>query len=229
MRSLPKSLQISEMLIREIASGRLPDGARLPTERDMAHQYGIAIGTLRKALATIEEKGLLRRVQGSGNYVQAKSNVDSVYAFFRLELLEGGGLPTANVLSVRKLSTPDAAKRFQSKKSHRIRRIRCLSDVRVAAEEIWLDGRFAETISKSDLSESLYHYYNTAFGLIISRVEDRIRTSNMPSWAPDVLELSAGAPCGFIERFGYDQSNSFVEYSRTWFNQNRAQYVSRLM
>ena len=51
---LPKFIQLSEMLIREIAAGRLVDGARLPPEREMADDLGVAVGTLRKALADVE-------------------------------------------------------------------------------------------------------------------------------------------------------------------------------
>lgn len=61
----------------------------------MAESLGVAVGTLRRALAILEERGLLRRVQGSGNYVEAKAEVQSVYEFFRLELINGGGFPTA--------------------------------------------------------------------------------------------------------------------------------------
>ena len=50
-QSLPKYLQISELLIRDIAAGRLEDGARLPTERDLATQLSTSVGTLRKALS----------------------------------------------------------------------------------------------------------------------------------------------------------------------------------
>ena len=50
----------------------------------MAAGLGIAVGTLRKALASLEDKGLLERVQGSGNYVRAKADTGSIYAFLRL-------------------------------------------------------------------------------------------------------------------------------------------------
>ena len=101
--SLPMHQQISEMLIREIAAGRMIDGEKLPPEREMAVGLGIAVGTLRKALAELERKGLLERVQGSGNYVRSKPDVASVYSMFRLELVDAGGLPTAKVLSVERL------------------------------------------------------------------------------------------------------------------------------
>ena len=55
----------------------------------MAEDLGISIGTLRKALADLTEKGLLERIQGSGNYIRQGGTQESVYAMFRLELLVG--------------------------------------------------------------------------------------------------------------------------------------------
>ena len=62
--ALPLHMQITELIIRDIAAGRLVDGERLAPERDMAESFGIAVSTLRKALASLQEKGLLERVQG---------------------------------------------------------------------------------------------------------------------------------------------------------------------
>ena len=75
-QSLPKYLQISELLIRDIAAGRLEDGARLPTERDLATQLSTSVGTLRKALSELERQGLLERIQGTGNYIRSNSEVN---------------------------------------------------------------------------------------------------------------------------------------------------------
>jgi len=227
-RALPKSVQVSEMLIREIASGRIVDGARLPTEREMASDLGIAVGTLRKALAILEDKGLLDRIQGSGNYVRAKQDVESVYTFFRLELLEGGGLPTANALEVLRLRKPEEAEELPNEFAHRIRRLRFLNHVPVALEEIWLDDGFASSLKASDLLDSLYYYYKNSLGLVISQIEDRVGVSSVPDWSPAEYGLKPGQASGFIERLSYDQNGRPAEFSKTWFNQNVARYTIRL-
>ncbi|MEO0693767.1 MAG: GntR family transcriptional regulator, partial [Pseudomonadota bacterium] len=67
-QALPIYVQIAELLTRDIVAGRLIDGERLPPERDMAAELGVSVGTLRKALAVMSNKGLVERVQGSGNY-----------------------------------------------------------------------------------------------------------------------------------------------------------------
>ncbi len=226
---LPKFIQLSEMLIREIAAGRLADGARLPPEREMADDLGVAVGTLRKALSDVEAKGLLERVQGSGNYIRHKASVESVYAFFRLELLQGGGLPTAKVLSVDRLPKPDEfAALGGHSDAHRIRRLRYLGNVLIALEEIWLDAGWRDDVAIGDLSDSLYHFYRHELGLVIASVEDRIGVDRLPDWTPPTFHLAEGTTTGFIARVSRTAAKEPAEYSRTWYDTSRATYISRM-
>ena len=228
-QALPKYIQISERLIREIAAGRIVDGARLAPEREMAAELGIAVGTLRKSLKDLESKGLLERIQGSGNYVRHKPTVASVYSLFRLELLAGGGLPTAEALSIDRIPKPQDAPAFgSSKDAFRIRRLRRLDDQEIAMEEIWLDGSYGSEILISDLSDSLYFYYREQLNLVIATVTDSIGLDAAPEWSDPRFGLKAGAAAGFIERVGWTAEGIPAEYSRTWFNHKKARYISRM-
>ena len=227
--SLPVYLQISEMLIRDIGSGRLRDGERLPPERDMAASLSISVGTLRKSLAELEKQGLLERVHGSGNYVRASGNPSGVYAFFRIELVEGGGLPTATILSIDRLPKSDDLPAFGvSPDAHRIRRLRFLSGTPVVLEEIWLDGSYAEVLSRDEVSESLYLYYHHALNLWITHVEDRVGVGTVPDWAPEAFDPPVGASCGLIERISRAQDGTSAEFSRNWFDAEKARYITRM-
>ncbi len=227
--ALPKYVQTAEMLIREIAAGRLQVGERLPPERAMAAELGLAVGTLRKALADLEARGLLERRQGSGNYIRSGAEDAGIYAFFRLELVGGGGLPQADVLGVERLVKPGDLPRFgASRMGHRIRRLRRLSGVPAALEEIWLDGSYAPVVRDADLSESLYLSYRKRFGLWITRAEDRVGLAPVPDWAGNPFPLAAGAMAGYVERLSRDGAGQTAEYSRTWFDHERVRYVARL-
>ncbi|MGB5556386.1 MAG: GntR family transcriptional regulator [Paracoccaceae bacterium] len=227
--SLPVYVQISEMLIREISAGHLLAGDRFPPERIMAREMGVSVGTLRKALAELERKGLLERRQGSGNYVRANGKAEGVYAFFRIELLQGGGLPTARVLEIDRLTKPADLPEFgASREAHRIRRIRFLNQSSVALEEIWLDGDWAERLMASELSDSLYLYYKRRLGLWITSAADSVGLSTIPEWAPHEFQLAPGTPCGFVERTSWSQENKPAECSRTWFDTSIARYVARI-
>lgn len=227
--SLPRYLQISELLTRDIAAGRLADGARLPPEKEMAVQLGVAVGTLRQALKRLEEKGLLVRVQGSGNYVRSGTDPGSVYAFFRLELPEGGGLPTAEVLSIDRLPKDPGLPAFgSSDEGHRIRRLRFLSGAVAAVEEIWFDGSHVDRLAPQDVTESLYLTYRTRFGLWVARAEDWIGQAPLPDWTPPRFSHPPGTPLPCITRLTWAHDGTAIEASRTWYDPARAVYVARL-
>ncbi len=226
--ALPLYVQISELLIRDIAAGRLIDGERLPPEREMAEELGISIGTLRKALADLTAKGLLERVQGSGNYIRQGRTQDSIYAMFRLELLTGGGLPRANILNIARLKKPEALPDFGTgTEATRFRRLRYLNEVIIAVEEIWLDGDCG-LVRPELLSDSLYRFYQKQLGFWIVRAEDRVTIGSVPDWAPDSFPMAPGTATGFIERFSWSDKPDPIEYSRTWFDTTKAHYVQRL-
>ncbi|MFD1795977.1 GntR family transcriptional regulator [Paracoccus aurantiacus] len=227
--ALPIYLQISELLAREIAAGHLRDGQRLPPERDLAARLKISVGTLRKALAELTERGLLERRQGSGNYVRARADARNVYSFFRIELLEGAGLPTARLLSLDRMAKPDDLPEFgRSTGAHRIRRLRLLSGIACVLEEIWLDGSYTDEIAPRDLSESLYLYYRERLNLSISHVEDAVSVGDVPDWGPPDFTPAPGTRTGYVERISFDQENRRAEFSRNWFDPNLSRYVARI-
>ncbi len=228
-QSLPKYVQIAELLIRDIAAGRYVDGARLPPERELAQSLSTTVTTLRKSLDLIEEKGLLKRIQGSGNYVQSRVDVSSVYSFFRVELIEGGGLPTAHLLDVTRCVKPADLPKFGTHaEGFRIRRLRSLNQVPCVLEEIWLDGSYAVHLDASDLSESLYLHYREMLGLWITHAEDQLSVSAVPGWAPSAFDIAPGQVCAFAERVSFAQDGARAEVSRNWIDHTRARYVARI-
>jgi DNA-binding FadR family transcriptional regulator len=63
--------QVADQLRHLIDSGEYAIGARLPTERELAHQFGLSRPTVREALIALEVEGRVRIRVGSGIYVQA--------------------------------------------------------------------------------------------------------------------------------------------------------------
>ncbi|MCZ7416036.1 MocR-like pyridoxine biosynthesis transcription factor PdxR [Streptomyces sp. WMMC897] len=61
--------QLAAALRRAVESGRLPPGARLPSTRSVAAEFGIARGTVVAAYQLLLAEGYLETVQGSGTRV----------------------------------------------------------------------------------------------------------------------------------------------------------------
>ncbi|WP_270938933.1 phosphonate metabolism transcriptional regulator PhnF [Falsiroseomonas oryzae] len=77
--SLPASLarregvalwrQIQQTLEAEIAAGRVPPGARLPTEAELSARFSVNRHTVRRAMEELEGRGLVRIEHGRGSFV----------------------------------------------------------------------------------------------------------------------------------------------------------------
>ena len=224
----PRYAQIAETMKRDIAAGRLGTGDRLMPEREMAASLGVDVGTLRKALASLEDQGLLERRQGSGNYVGDTAEIGEVYGFFRLERIGGGGPPTAEVLDVARLPKPPGQPRIgPSPDGHRIRRLRRIGGVASAVEEIWLDAAVADTLPR-DLPDALYHHYGTAFDLHVAAVEDAVGAARAPAWAPPAFAPGPGALVGHVGRRAFDRDGAPAEHSETWFDFDKVRYMNRI-
>ena len=62
-------IAVADHLEARIASGELQPGARLPAERELAREYGVAIGTARRAVKELASRGLVRVLPGRGTFV----------------------------------------------------------------------------------------------------------------------------------------------------------------
>jgi GntR family transcriptional regulator len=69
---VPLYVQAADYVQGQIAAGKLPVGGRLPSERDLADQWGIAYQTVRRAMRELRERDLIVSVIGKGTFVTRK-------------------------------------------------------------------------------------------------------------------------------------------------------------
>ena len=119
------SASIEKRIKEAILSGRLKERERLPTEKQMAAQFGVSVVTLREALRTLEIFGLIekKKGQGGGTYVSHIDNeaVKASLGYFLnfkdltpQHLLEVRTIiePVAIMLAAQKI-TPEEIKRLE--------------------------------------------------------------------------------------------------------------------
>lgn len=71
-RRLRLSDQLYGQILEQIVSGRLSEGARLPSETEICKSFGVSRPVVRQALQRLRADGLVQARQGSGTYVQAR-------------------------------------------------------------------------------------------------------------------------------------------------------------
>jgi GntR family transcriptional regulator len=60
-------VQLANIMAAKIQAGEIK--GRLPSERDLAVEYGVAYGTVRRAMGVLRERGLVVSVHGRGTFV----------------------------------------------------------------------------------------------------------------------------------------------------------------
>lgn len=75
VRSTRAFEEIASQIREEMAQGRLRVGSKLPSERELAEQFGVSRNTLREALRSLEHAGLIRQQKGAagGSFVSDSS------------------------------------------------------------------------------------------------------------------------------------------------------------
>lgn len=76
----PPYRQVAEALRAEISSGRYQPGDRFPTHGEVATAYRVALGTVKRAYAELQDQGLIVTRQGQGSFVRAIEPVEPAAA-----------------------------------------------------------------------------------------------------------------------------------------------------
>ena len=71
----PRYVAIADALAADISNGRLPAGTRLPTHRDLAWELKVTVGTVSRAYAEAERRGLIYGEVGRGTYVRERTPI----------------------------------------------------------------------------------------------------------------------------------------------------------
>ena len=65
-------IRVAEALAARIAAGTIPPGSRLPPEKALADEFGVAYGTVRRAMDVLREQGLVVTLWGKGTFTRGK-------------------------------------------------------------------------------------------------------------------------------------------------------------
>ncbi|WP_200823512.1 GntR family transcriptional regulator [Actinacidiphila yanglinensis] len=185
----------------EIDRGVLQPGGRLPPERELCRQLGISRVTLRKALGSLVEAGVLNPSHGRGWYVaqsvQKKEWPNSLESFS--ETASRMGLkPHSKVL--RAETTPasiDEAEQLgiaPGTPLFRLERVRFLEGVPIALDLTRLRQALVPDIEQVDFQERSLYSTLSAAGVEPVRADSTIEATKADEWAAEHLDLAPGDP-----------------------------------
>jgi len=104
---LPRWRQIELSLLKEIDAGGLKVGDRLPGENALAPHFGVTRTTVRRALAELRQKGVLRIEQGRGAFVERRLSYGlGSRSSFKANLRAESLVPSVDILRRFEIAAP---------------------------------------------------------------------------------------------------------------------------
>ncbi|WP_336491200.1 GntR family transcriptional regulator [Methylobacterium nigriterrae] len=232
----PLYAQVKDSLVKRIGSGSWKPGEMLPSETELAAEYQVSQGTVRKALMALEADRLIVRRQGRGTYVARHSRDETLFQFFRIVDLDNQRLaPTSCVLSHRKqrASNEQAARLNIEPGSmlHAIIRVRSLDQAPAIFERVFVPVALMPDLrvqANEVMEEEMYVIYQEIFGISIARASERIAAVSATSEEAKLLNLNTGAPLLEIMRIAYDVNARAVELRISRCNTDHARYAAEV-
>ncbi|MEV8333351.1 GntR family transcriptional regulator [Streptomyces niveus] len=230
----PPSRRIADDLRRQIETGDLPSGAKLPSERALADQYGSARNTAREAVRLLAEQGLVTAKHGKGVFVREPQrlfrfgsdrysikNRETGLTPFRLEAKRQGKVPKIEVPSITREQPPaDVATRLEvpeDEESVIHRENHYFADdepVQIVSTYLRWDEAHRTLLMQAKTGKDGIYGRLEELGHVMTRVRDEI-SARMPTPAEaSILELLPGVPVLEVLHTSLDQNGTPFEVSR---------------
>ncbi|MFV0559686.1 MAG: GntR family transcriptional regulator [Enterococcus sp.] len=227
---LPVYLQIHNQLKNEIESGVWEIGSRLPSERELAVKFNVSRMTLRQAIQTLADEGILERKIGSGTYVarqKVQEKMTGTTSF--TEIMESQNrVPSSKTVSyfVTSPSTSEMEK-LQLKKEDtivRMERIRYADQVPICFEVASIPSKVIANYSKSEVTESLYRTLEEKGGKKIGRANQTISAMLASEQIAEYLDMKRGDSVLRLRQISYFEDGTPFEYVRTQYAGGRFEF-----
>lgn len=217
---LPIHVRVREELRAQMTTGNWRPGDMLPPEQQLATDYGVALGTIRKAIETLVGEGLVRRKQGRGTFVARRDMDDAGLRFFHFETRRGiRQAPQAQIFSrTVEVLERDIAQKLQigvGSRAIKLVRLRTLEGEPVLLDEIWLpEATFKPLLDMplEELHEFLFPIYAHRCGVDVFRTEEVLTVERVYAARAQALGLSNGSPAIVIERLTFNYADQPVEW-----------------
>lgn len=214
--SLPLYEVVKRQISEAIMLGKWEAGAVLPSEIALSQTYGVAVGTIRRALTDLTNEGLLSRRRKTGTVVTGRTPQHSLRFFFQYFRLHGldGSLQKSNtiVTSLESgLSTESEQSRLQLENAaqvYRFHRLRLVDDKPIMHETLVLPQESVPDFptDKDEIPQLFYLHLLDKYGIRISAVREQIGADLATEEDARWLGLKLPAAVLTIDEVAYDQA-----------------------
>ena len=219
----PLYMQIRAVLEQSLEAGEWRPGEAIPSELELAGRFGVAQGTVRKAIAALAADNLVVRRQGKGTFVATHTEEKaSNFRFLRIRRNDGQPeYPKSRLIDLRRArASADTARLLAMKTGEPIfvlRRVLEYGGVPAVLDEISLPAALFRGLTRERCAAypgSMYGFFETVFGVRMLRAEERLHAVAADAERGALLHVSPGTPLLAVDRVAYTYGERPVELRR---------------
>lgn len=208
------------------------DGKLMP-EEDLAKRFKVARTTVRRAILELVSDGLLTRSRGKGTFViydrPFVQQLDFLQSFGEL-LQSSGAVVGGVVLSEGLITLPSGTISgfFHESTVYMLERVRTANGIPVSCDRSFFSSRLAPWLEQWDLRlENIWRRLENEAGVHVGYADDGIRAVAAGPEVARNLDIKTSSPLLMLERAIYDDVDSPLEYTFSFYRPDQFQYQIR--
>lgn len=224
--------QIADDIERAIAVGTYKPGARLPGETALADRLGVNRHTVRRAIAALSERGLVRAERGSGTFVETRRMAYPIGSRTRFSEIVGadGREPGGRLIaSAVEPAAEEIARRLRVKPGAAVARldlIRHADRVPICVATTWLPAARFPSIARVYAARRSMTAALASFGVAdYRRASTRIVAALADAADAQRLDLRPGSPILIADSVDVDANGAPALTTRARFAAERVSFV----
>lgn len=231
--AMPLYLRFNASIRQAIEQGVLSEGDFLPSERHFTDRLGISRITVRKALACLEEDGIIGRSRGYGTFIRQTSpqaklaySLADVKGFSREVMLQGRRPDTVWISRERVVADSQLAAKLALAENTAVYKLKRIHFIDGKPMSLAVSYVVAEAIANvEDIGLSLYDYFrlnNVEMGSLRSQVSAAMTDEETQR----TLQLKDPMPLLIIKQTLFDRQKKPIEYSESFCRSDMYEFIS---
>lgn len=236
----PKYIEICLDIIKNIESGDLQPGDKIPSENELIRTYGISNTTARKSLQEIELRGWATRIKGKGTFVLNRTEdkhvtrtLGSIYTTrsgFEENLRKEGFTPKSVIIEKTVL---DAGISTEISGHHfiidgpvvKIHRLRYADEVLMKDETRYISLKLCPRINIVETKKPYFSIYEKVYNLKITDMKQTLSTVIFsPKDSDNYFDVNSPLPVFVLDGAIFNSNGKVVEIEKSYYRGDRYKF-----
>jgi GntR family transcriptional regulator len=219
-------------ILDRLRTGQWTAGTKIPTEPQLAQEFGVGIGTIRRAVEELVAERLLIRRAGRGTVVTKFTDQHAFDMYFSFADTNGELLSVSSRLLrfVTERATLALATTLEQERGSRVVKVenlRLRDDVPIMLDHIWIPLDVFPHLNAETFTArrgSIYGLYQERFGISVVRAAENLTGALASEEVAKALGIEPGAPILRIERTAYTFQDRPVEFRIRYVDSSQCSY-----